>query len=80
VYRTDRIAEAQTNGIATYAARVDLPDTTGARLRSGTWLNEATNRYPATVLDVPTADRWDRYGQAPSDCLRKCSACRSTGC
>ncbi|GAB1510383.1 ABC transporter permease [Actinophytocola sp. KF-1] len=57
VYRTDRIPEERTNGIATYAARTDLPATTGVRLRSGTWLNEATNRYPATVLGAAAAER-----------------------
>ena len=57
VYRTDRIPEAQTNGIATYAARTDLRETTGAQLRSGTWLNEATSHYPATVLGATAAQR-----------------------
>jgi putative ABC transport system permease protein len=57
VYRTDKIPEAQTNGIAGYAARLDLLDTVGARLRSGTWLNAATSRYPATVLGAAAAER-----------------------
>jgi putative ABC transport system permease protein len=57
VYRTDRIPEAQTNGIAAYAARTDLRETTGIHLRSGTWLNEATSHYPATVLGAAAAER-----------------------
>ncbi|GAA1609184.1 ABC transporter permease [Catellatospora bangladeshensis] len=57
VYRSDRIPVAQTNGLAVYAARLDLLDTVGARLRSGTWLNAATERYPAVVLGADTAAR-----------------------
>jgi putative ABC transport system permease protein len=57
IYRTGRIPEAQTNGIAGYAARLDLPDTVGARIRSGTWLNTATSRYPAVVLGAAAAER-----------------------
>ncbi|MEU0513101.1 MULTISPECIES: ABC transporter permease [unclassified Amycolatopsis] len=57
VYRTDKIPEAQTNGLAAYAARLDLPATTGARVRSGTWLNEATSGYPAVVLGSSAAER-----------------------
>ncbi len=57
VYRSDRIPAAQTNGLAVYAARLDLLDTVGARLRSGTWLNGATERYPAVVIGADTASR-----------------------
>ncbi|MFC7262104.1 ABC transporter permease [Streptomyces lutosisoli] len=57
VYRTDRIPEAQTNGIAVYAARTSLRATVGAELASGTWLNGATGRYPATVLGATAAAR-----------------------
>lgn len=57
VYRTDKIPEAQTSGIAAYAARTDLRPTVGARLRSGTWLNAATDGYPATVLGADAAAR-----------------------
>ncbi|MQA98237.1 MAG: FtsX-like permease family protein [Streptosporangiales bacterium] len=57
VYRTNKIPETQTNGLAAYAARTDLRTTTGATLRSGTWLNEVTGRYPATVLGAAAADR-----------------------
>ncbi|MBA9003971.1 ABC transporter permease [Thermomonospora cellulosilytica] len=57
VYRTGRIPETDTGGIAAYAARTDLPAVTGARLRGGAWLNEATGRYPATVLGAKAAER-----------------------
>ncbi|MEQ4717681.1 ABC transporter permease [Nonomuraea sp. B19D2] len=57
VYRSEEIPEAQTSGIATYAARLDLPATVGATLRNGTWLNAATERYPAAVLGSLAAQR-----------------------
>ncbi|MFC0597602.1 ABC transporter permease [Streptomyces palmae] len=57
VYRTEEIPEAETGGIVAYAARTDLRATTGATLRSGTWLNAATSRYPAVVLGADAADR-----------------------
>ncbi|WP_230686466.1 ABC transporter permease [Catellatospora vulcania] len=57
VYRSDRIPAAQTNGLGVYAARLDLMDTVGAKLRAGTWLNEATERYPAVVIGADTATR-----------------------
>ncbi|GAA3666518.1 ABC transporter permease [Nonomuraea antimicrobica] len=57
VYRSEQIPEAQTGGLIAYAARVDLPATVGATLRSGTWLNAATERYPAAVLGWAAAQR-----------------------
>ncbi|MCT2585419.1 ABC transporter permease [Actinophytocola gossypii] len=66
VYRTDRIPEAQTNGLVAYAARTDLRDTVGARVRSGTWLNQATSKYPATVLGATAAARLG-IGRAAAD-------------
>ncbi|RVX44054.1 putative ABC transport system permease protein [Nonomuraea polychroma] len=57
VYRSEQIPEAQTGGITTYAARLDLLATVGATLRSGTWLNQATERYPAAVLGSAAAQR-----------------------
>ncbi|MFC9971697.1 ABC transporter permease [Spirillospora sp. NPDC127200] len=57
VYRNDKIPEAETNGLAAYAARTSLRDTIGAKLRSGTWLNAATGSYPATVLGAKAAER-----------------------
>jgi putative ABC transport system permease protein len=57
VYRSERIPQAQTNGIVTYAARLNLLDTVGATLHSGTWLNPATERFPSVVLGAGTAER-----------------------
>lgn len=57
VYRTDKIPEAETSGITVFAARTSLKSAIGVGLRSGTWLNAATSRYPATVLGAKTADR-----------------------
>ena len=57
IYRSDRIPEAQSGGLATFAARLDLLDTVGGAVRSGTRLNPATDRYPATVLGAKAARR-----------------------
>jgi len=57
VYRTDRIPSPQSGGIGTYAVRTDLLGTVDATVASGTWLNEATARYPAVVLGAKTAER-----------------------
>ncbi len=57
VYRTDRIPAEQSNSIAVLASRTDLLATVGATVASGTWLNEATARYPAVVLGATAARR-----------------------
>ncbi|TDD92165.1 ABC transporter permease [Actinomadura darangshiensis] len=57
VYRTGKIPETETNGIATYAARTDLRAATGAELSNGVWLNAATGSFPATVLGATAAER-----------------------
>ncbi|MEV5892228.1 ABC transporter permease [Nonomuraea fuscirosea] len=57
VYRSERIPKAQTGGLNAYAARLDLPATVGATLRSGRWLNAATERYPAAVIGAAAARR-----------------------
>jgi putative ABC transport system permease protein len=57
VYRSDKIPTPESGGIGTYAARTDLLDTVGATVASGTWLNDATARYPAAVLGAKTAER-----------------------
>jgi putative ABC transport system permease protein len=57
IYRNDHVPETQSGGIAVLAARTDLPDTVGAELASGVWLNEATGQYPAVVLGADAADR-----------------------
>jgi putative ABC transport system permease protein len=57
VYRTDRIPAAQTGGISVQAAHLHLPQTVGAILADGAWLNAATARYPAVVLGSAAAQR-----------------------
>ncbi|MFI6919816.1 ABC transporter permease [Nonomuraea spiralis] len=57
VYRSEEIPEPQTNGLITIAARLDLLPTVGATVRRGTWLNAATERYPAVVLGSVAAQR-----------------------
>jgi len=57
VYRSDRIPVAQSGGIGTYAALINLPETAGATVGAGTWLNDATARYPAVVVGARAADR-----------------------
>lgn len=57
VYRTDLIPPGRSGGIGVYAARLDLLATVGASVASGTWLNDATARYPAVVLGAAAAER-----------------------
>ncbi|MFG1869947.1 ABC transporter permease [Micromonospora arborensis] len=57
VYRSDRIPSGETGGIAARAAQLGLLGTVGATVRSGTWLNGATERYPAVVLGDAAARR-----------------------
>jgi putative ABC transport system permease protein len=57
VYRNDQIPEEQSGSIAVQAARLGLLKEVGATIVSGTWLNEATHRYPAVVLGSRAADR-----------------------
>lgn len=56
-YRHNKIPAGQSGGIGVYAARIDLLETIGATVGTGTWLNEATARYPAAVLGARTAAR-----------------------
>ncbi len=57
VRRTDLIPSSQTGGIAVKAARTDLPEVLGATVRSGRFLNAATEGYPAVVLGSVAAER-----------------------
>jgi putative ABC transport system permease protein len=57
VRRTDRIDPGETNGIAVQAARTNLVGTLHGTVRSGSFLNAATGRYPAVVLGSVAADR-----------------------
>ncbi|MBV1852854.1 ABC transporter permease [Catellatospora tritici] len=57
VYRSDRIPAAQSGGLTVLAARLNLLGTVAATLSGGTWLNAATERYPAVVLGASAARR-----------------------
>ncbi|MER7211811.1 ABC transporter permease [Streptosporangium sp. NPDC000239] len=57
VRRTDKIPEADTGGIAVAATRLNLLTTLGGSVRSGVFLNSATEMYPATVLGSVAAGR-----------------------
>jgi putative ABC transport system permease protein len=57
VYRSDRIPESQSGGLAVYAARLDLLDTVSGTVAAGSWLNAATASYPTVVLGARAAAR-----------------------
>ncbi|MEN3611312.1 ABC transporter permease [Plantactinospora sp. ZYX-F-223] len=57
VYRTDQVPAEQTGGISVRAVTLDLPVTLRGTLDAGTWLNEATARYPTTVLGSIAAEQ-----------------------
>ncbi|GAA4096639.1 ABC transporter permease [Actinomadura miaoliensis] len=57
VRRTDRIPDEITGGIAVRAASAELPRTLRIGMRTGTWLNAGTGRYPGVVLGAEAAGR-----------------------
>lgn len=57
VYRTDQIPAEQTGGIAVLAATSGLLATLEGDLTAGEWFNDATTRYPTTVLGSVSAQR-----------------------
>ncbi|MET9698888.1 ABC transporter permease [Streptomyces sp. NPDC006529] len=57
VRRSENIPKEETGGIALKAAKDDLLQTLRARMRAGSWLNDATGRYPAVVLGHVAAER-----------------------
>ncbi len=57
VRRTDLVPEAETGGISVLAADTKLLETLGGSVRDGTWLTDATSRYPAVVLGSTAAKR-----------------------
>ncbi|WP_411139862.1 ABC transporter permease [Streptomyces sp. x-80] len=56
-YRNDRIPSEQSGGIGAFAARPDLLEAVGADIARGTWFNDATAKFPTTVLGAETAKR-----------------------
>ena len=57
VRRSDLIPTSETGGLSVRAARSDLLPVLGATVRSGTFLNAATERYPTVVLGSVAAER-----------------------
>ncbi len=57
VRRSEKIDELVTGGITVQAATEDLLTTLRGSMRSGTWLNAATGKYPAVVLGDVAAQR-----------------------
>jgi putative ABC transport system permease protein len=55
VFRTDRIPAYGTAGLSVRASDVSLLSTLDVKLIHGTFLNEATARYPAVVLGYEAA-------------------------
>jgi putative ABC transport system permease protein len=65
VRRTSQVDSEVTNGIALAATKDDLLATIGGTVANGTFLNAATDRYPAVVLGSVAAQRLsiDRPGK-----------------
>ncbi|HEY7483873.1 MAG TPA: FtsX-like permease family protein [Streptosporangiaceae bacterium] len=57
IRRTNWIPKEVTSGIAVQAASTELLGTLDGTLRSGTWLNAATEQYPGIVLGSEAAKR-----------------------
>ncbi|WP_274917598.1 ABC transporter permease [Streptomyces sp. WZ-12] len=57
VYRSDLVPTEQNGSIAVEAARLSLPDVLHAQLRSGRWLDTASQHLPVTVLGDQAAGR-----------------------
>jgi len=57
VRRSDKISSSVTGGLAVVATEQQLLQTLGARVRTGTFLNDATARYPTVVLGSEAAAR-----------------------
>ena len=57
VYRSDKINAGDSGSLAVYAATPDLLTVLDGKVRTGTFLNAATGRYPAVVLGSVAAAR-----------------------
>jgi putative ABC transport system permease protein len=57
VYRTPLIPAIQTNALSVLATTLELPETVGTTLASGTYLNAATATEPVAVLGAAAASR-----------------------
>ena len=57
VYRSPLIPAVNTNALSVQAASLELPQTVGARVAAGSYLNAATAREPVAVLGAVAAQR-----------------------
>ncbi|WP_405715335.1 ABC transporter permease [Streptomyces xanthophaeus] len=57
VRRSEKIPAEESGGIVPKAVQGELLGTLRARMKSGSWLNEATGRYPSVVLGDVAAQR-----------------------
>ncbi len=56
-YQHNHIPTIQTGGVVVYTTTIDLPDTVGAVMAAGRWLDEARAEFPAVVLGQRAAAR-----------------------
>ena len=56
-YQHNHIPTIQTGGVVVYTTTIDLPDTVGAVMAAGRWLDEARAEFPAVVLGHRAAAR-----------------------
>lgn len=57
VRRTDQIPSGETSGLSVVTGRLDLLEVVGGTVREGSYLNAATEQYPAVVLGSVAAER-----------------------
>ncbi|MFJ4685182.1 ABC transporter permease [Streptomyces sp. NPDC088789] len=57
IYRSDLVPAEQTGSLTVLSARLDLLDTLRGTLRSGRWLDTASQKLPVTVLGDAAAQR-----------------------
>ncbi|MFD9907374.1 ABC transporter permease [Streptomyces sp. NPDC059063] len=57
IRRSDVVPRERAAGVTAQAARTDLLKALGARVAKGSWLNEANERLPVTVLGALAAER-----------------------
>ncbi|WP_399933979.1 ABC transporter permease [Streptomyces kanamyceticus] len=65
VYRNDHTPKQETGGLTVAAARTDLPESVGAEIVDGRWLNAANSRYPAAVLGPKAAEQLGVHQAGP---------------
>jgi len=69
IRRSDLVPSSETGGVSVKAARCDLLGVLGATVRSGAFLNAATERYPVVVLGSVAAERLGVHRADPGTML-----------